>query len=213
MSTVVDSVSSVRPASPAAQPQETRWHRFCEFVLHRRVRITAILFATLILEDAIIGVRPHGLANFNDLFGIVGLGLVLCGLAVRSWAAGILHKRTQLTTSGPYGIVRHPLYIGSYLMMVGFCVLIDDVENIWIVLGPILALYIFRAIREERTLAAQYGPLWDTYAKSVPRFLPLRWPKSFFSTWSLKQWVNNGEYNAVAAVALGLVAIQIWHLS
>jgi protein-S-isoprenylcysteine O-methyltransferase Ste14 len=186
------------------------WKKFLAFVVHRRVRLTAILFVMLLVEDVWNHTDPLNLANLTDYKVLLGLGLVFSGLALRSWAAGTLHKRTELTMSGPYGLVRHPLYIGSFMMMVGFCQLIDDSENIWFVMGPVLALYIYRAIHEEKFLAAAFPDQWAEFSRKVPRFFPRRLPKQLFSTWNLKQWINNREYQAVSAVFLGLAALQIW---
>jgi uncharacterized membrane protein len=134
---------------------------------------------------------------------------------LRSWAAGILHKTSQLTTSGPYALVRHPLYVGSFMMMIGFCVLIDDVENIWFVLGPFAFIFVINLLSEERKLSKKFGPRWQDYAGKVPRFLPYRLSMNVFAPWNGRQWLNNREYNAVAATILGLIAIQAWsmHLS
>jgi protein-S-isoprenylcysteine O-methyltransferase Ste14 len=186
------------------------WKKFLAFVVHRRVPLTGILFVLLLAEDVWNHTAPLNLTNLTDYKVLLGLGLVLGGLALRSWAAGTLHKRTELTMSGPYGLVRHPLYIGSFMMMVGFCQLIDDSENIWFVMGPVLALYIYRAIHEEKFLAGAFPDQWTEFARKVPRFFPRRLPKQLFSTWSFKQWINNREYQAVSAVVLGLVALQVW---
>lgn len=191
---------------------ETPWQKFLAFLVHRRVRLTAILFVLLLLEDVWDRVDPHNLANLTDYKVLLGLGLVFCGVGLRSWAAGTLHKRTELTTSGPYGLVRHPLYIGSFMMMLGFCFLVDDAENIWFVLGPVLALYVYRALHEEKTLAAAFPEQWADFERAVPRFFPRHRPKELFATWSLKQWIKNREYQAVSAVLLGLVALQIWQM-
>ncbi len=193
-------------------PAETLWQKLLAFLMHRRVRITAVLFILLLLEDVWNQVDPHNLANLTDYKVLLGLGLVLCGLGLRSWAAGTLHKRTELTTSGPYGLVRHPLYIGSFMMMVGFCELIDDAENIWFVFGPMLALYVYRALHEEKILAAAFPDQWADFARNVPRFFPRRLPKQVFATWNFRQWIKNREYQAVSAVLLGLVALQIWQM-
>jgi len=191
-------------------PGSNPWKKFLAFVVHRRVPLTGVLFVLLLAEDVWNHTDPHNLANLTDYKVLLGLGLVFSGLALRSWAAGTLHKRTELTTSGPYGLVRHPLYIGSFMMMVGFCQLIDDAENIWFVLGPVLALYIYRALHEEKFLAAKFPDQWTEFARKVPRFIPRRLPPKPFSAWNLKQWINNREYQAVSAVLLGLVALQIW---
>ncbi len=191
---------------------ETLWQKFIKFLLHRRVPITAFVFIALIVEDVISRVRPHSLLNFRDYYALLGLGLVFSGLGLRSWAAGTLHKRTQLATSGPYGLFRHPLYIGSLFMMLGFCTLIGDKENIWFVLGPILLLYILRANHEEKIISAAFPEQWPAYADKVPRFIPRKLPTQVFADWSLGQWLNNREYQAVSAVLLGLVALQGWHM-
>lgn len=191
---------------------KTLWKKFLAFLTHRRVPLTVFLFALLLLEDVVNRVNPRNLANLADYKVLVGLGLVFCGTGLRSWAAGTLHKRRVLTTSGPYGLVRHPLYIGSFMMMLGFCTLIDDAENIWFVLGPVLALYIYRALTEERTLAAAFPDQWAEFERKVPRFFPRRLPKQPIATWSLNQWIKNREYQALSAVLLGLVALQVWQI-
>jgi protein-S-isoprenylcysteine O-methyltransferase Ste14 len=192
--------------------EQTLWQKFIKFLLHRRVRITAIVFVALLVEDMWERVDPHNLANLGDYKVLLGLGLVFSGLALRTWAAGTLHKRTQLATTGPYQLFRHPLYIGSFLMMLGFCFLVDDRENIWFVLGPILFLYVLRALHEEKIIAAVFPDQWPAYAQKVPRFIPRRLPTEMFTDWNFSQWINNREYQAVSAVLLGLVAVQVWHL-
>ena len=51
---------------------------------------------------------------------IAGTLLVVLGLAVRAWAAGHLRRDSPLTTSGPYAYVRHPLYLGTAIVLIGF---------------------------------------------------------------------------------------------
>jgi protein-S-isoprenylcysteine O-methyltransferase Ste14 len=200
------------PATTQALSAENPWQKTLSFLLRRRVPITSFLFIALVVEDLINGTNPHSLMNLRDYHVLLGLGLVFAGLGLRSWAAGTIHKRTELTTSGPYGLVRHPLYIGSLMLMLGFCTLVNDRENIWFVLGPILLLYIWRAITEERYLSAAFPDQWPTYARNVPRFVPRRLPMELFRSWRLEQWLNNREYQAVSAVLLGLVALQAWHV-
>ena len=185
--------------------------RFSQLLLQRRVRITSFIFLVLLLEDLITRVDPHSLANFRDYHVRLGLGLVGSGILLRSWAAGTLRKHIRLATTGPYSLVRHPLYIGSLLLMLGFCALIDDAENIWFVLGPILMLYVFHAVQEEKNMAAAFPEQWPAYAASVPRFIPRKLPNELLTDWTLAQWLKNREYQSVVAVAIGLAAVQVWH--
>jgi protein-S-isoprenylcysteine O-methyltransferase Ste14 len=190
-----------------------RWTQFANFIVRRRVAISLVGFIVLIAEDVLSGTKPHSLINLAEHHAAWGLALVLAGLGIRSWAAGTLHKWAELTTVGPYGIVRHPLYLGSFLMMIGFCTIIDDGENILFVLGPILAIYVFAMLREEGGLAQRFPNQWPDFAKRVPRFLPRRLPVQPFAAWSGRQWLANREYQAVLASLTGLVALQLWHLA
>lgn len=181
------------------------------FLVRRRVRLTVAVFFVLIAEDLVERVQPHNLLNFSDATTILGLTLIMGGVALRSLAAGTLRKSAQLTTHGLYGLVRHPLYVGSFMMMVGFSLIIGDSENIWVVLGPILALYVYRIVVEERHLAAKFGGQWTDYASAVPRFIPRRLPIGMLGPWRLGEWLKNREYQAVGAVFAGLIAIQLWN--
>ena len=207
----MSSISSVNRESSRDNDISQTFRRRCvEFLLQRRVRITVVVFAALIAEDVLVGFRPHDLLNYHDGHTLLGLALVAAGVATRTWAAGILHKRKQLMTVGPYALIRHPLYAGSLIMMIGFAALIDDPENIWIILGPMLGMYILRALHEERVLSRHFSSQWEEYAKVVPRFIPYRGSKHVLAPWSVTQWIRNREYRAVVAVAIGLMAIEAW---
>ncbi len=59
---------------------------------------------------------------------------------------------------------------------------------------------------------AQFPDQWADYAAKVPHFFPRRLPTKPFKNWDFKQWVKNREYQAVIAVFLGLIALQIWQM-
>ncbi len=207
---MLSDAAAAPPPGSNAHSVSTLWQKCRAFLLRYRIRISLIVFLALIAEDYLEGLRPHNLMNVGDWKSLLGVGLIVAGLALRSWAAGILHKTAELTTLGPYALVRHPLYVGSFMMMVGFCLLIDDVENIWFVLGPFAFMYVVKLLAEERVLAKKFGERWQKYADTVPRFVPYRLPKNAFAAWNGQQWLGNREYNALAATALGLLAIQAW---
>ena len=204
------SAESSVPISAEPAAENSNWRKFANWLVRRRIRISVVVFLILIAEDVLERIRPHDLLNVHDVKSMLGIALVVTGLAIRSWAAGILHKRTTLTTTGPYALLRHPLYVGSLLMMVGICTLIDDSENIWIVLGPICLVYVIGVLHEERTLANLFGGQWSEYVQSTPRFFPRRMPKAAFADWTLQQWLANREYQALVAVILGLAAMEVW---
>jgi protein-S-isoprenylcysteine O-methyltransferase Ste14 len=186
--------------------------RLTFFVIRRRIFLSFVLFTALIVDDVWRGVRPHDLADFRDPVTIVGGLLVAIGLAVRSWAAGILRKDEELTTSGPYRLVRNPLYLGSFLMMFGFCALINDPRNFLFVLGPVLLLYVIKVRNEERWLCRLFPAQFAQYKSQTPRFLPRIARTDVLAPWSSEQWLRSREYQAVSAAAGALVAIKIWQM-
>ena len=51
---------------------------------------------------------------------LIGAGVSVLGLAIRAWAAGHIRKNAELAISGPYAFTRNPLYLGSFLLGLGF---------------------------------------------------------------------------------------------
>ncbi len=102
----------------------------------------------------------------------IGAGIAGAGLVLRGAAAGHLRKHEQLTTSGPYGYTRNPLYLGSGLLAVGFLL----ASGSWIVAALLIAYFaLFYPVvmrQEEQELRARYGPAFDDYAARVPLFWP-----------------------------------------
>ena len=184
-----------------------------EFLIRRRILLSLLLFIVLIGEDVAFGSKPHDVLDFRDPVGVLGTILVLSGLALRSWSVGILRKNRELTTTGPYRLIRNPLYVGSFMMMFGFCAIIGDSENIWFVVGPVLLMYIVKVRQEERSLSALFPQQWPDYARQTPRFFPRIGRLDLKADWSGAQWMRSREYQAVAATAVALVALKIWQAS
>jgi protein-S-isoprenylcysteine O-methyltransferase Ste14 len=79
-----------------------------------------------------------------------------------------------VATSGPYAIVRHPMYAGAILFLFGTPLLLGSWYGV--ALAPILVLaFGVRAVLEERTLAAQFPDYADYAARVRYRFVPLIW--------------------------------------
>jgi len=102
----------------------------------------------------------------------VGALIALPGLALRAWATGHLRKNEALAFSGPYAYTRNPLYVGSFLIGLGFTVAAGR-----LILGLVFAalfLGIYPAVMrvEARTLSKLFGEDYRRYATAVPLFLP-----------------------------------------
>jgi protein-S-isoprenylcysteine O-methyltransferase Ste14 len=132
-----------------------------------------------------------------------GLAVACAGEGVRVWAAGHLEKSREVTASGPYRWMRHPLYVGSSILALGVVVASRSY-----LLGGLAALYmgatITAAIRtEEAFLRRTFGDAYDRYARDQAPGVARRF--------SLERAVRNKEYRAVAGLAAGfaLLALRI----
>jgi protein-S-isoprenylcysteine O-methyltransferase Ste14 len=100
------------------------------------------------------------------------LPLVLLGVALRVWARGHLDRHHHVTQTGPYRFVRHPLYIGSFAMGLGFACM----TGFWFV-PPLFVLlyfgsYVPKGLREETFLRGRYGDEYTGYAERVGALWP-----------------------------------------
>lgn len=144
---------------------------------------------------------------------LLGLLLVIPGLAIRALASGHVRKNEQLTTSGPYAYTRNPLYLGSLILALGFAV----ASRSWWVAGVMvlmfLAIYIPVIKSEEVYLRSQFHE-FDEYARVVPRLIPrLSAPGNGEVCFSKHLYLKHREYNALlgaTAVTAFLVGKLLW---
>lgn len=76
----------------------------------------------------------------------------------------------QLVTRGPYALVRHPMYSGLFLAALGSLLIYFTWTTL--LFACFCPFLVFRARREENTLAAEFGGQWHEYCQQVPAFLP-----------------------------------------
>jgi len=134
---------------------------------------------------------------------IIGAAVALPGLALRAWASGHLRKNETLATTGPYAYTRNPLYLGSFLIGLGFTIAAGQVLLVVIFLVMILGIYLPVMRVESGTLGELFGKKYARYAKEVPllfhRLSPYRTKSSV--TFDRTLYLRYREYRA----AIGLV--------
>ena len=136
----------------------------------------------------------------------VGAVEIVAGLFIRGLASGHVQKNEALATSGPYAYTRNPLYLGSLLMGVGFCMAARSWWVAVVLVVMFLAVYL-PVIRGEEVFLREKFPEFEEYARRVPRLMPMvgrasdsQEPSPGFS-WDL--YLKHREYNAL----LGAVAM------
>jgi len=149
---------------------------------------------------------------------VPGLALAVAGAALRLWATGHLLKTDELTTAGPYGHLRHPLYAGALLMGTGFLLMAGpQVATVLLPLGLVFYFGYYLAYKERvesERLEAIYGDEFRRYRASVPALIPrlTRWrahPDGEAPRWRLERVVENDEQTALAYAAIAAVALAI----
>ena len=138
-------------------------HRIRELRYHEIAR--QLLAVVLILVYAVTA-RP------TPLLAGVGLTLALAGTLFRLYASGFIVKNKELATNGPYALVRHPLYTGNILIIIGFAL----ANGTWWALPLALLFFWFyypTAIEyEDRKLHGLFKEEWERWAQSTPALVP-----------------------------------------
>jgi protein-S-isoprenylcysteine O-methyltransferase Ste14 len=131
------------------------------------------------IAAAILGLRTGEAAPSMPLVA-AGIAMTAAGELIRLW--GVHHigaiSRTRsdrlgpLVDTGPFALVRNPLYVGNILVWVGFAL---SARLVW--LAPLAAVLLgaeYQAIVrwEEQLLASRLGASYRDYATQVPRWLP-----------------------------------------
>ena len=136
----------------------------------------------------------------------VGGALAIIGLLNRAWASGHIRKNDALAVSGPYAYTRNPLYLGSFLLGIGFTVAANNLWLIAVFAALFLGIYLPVMRVEARTLRQLFGTEYEKYSESVPLLLPRLTPykakNKSDAKFNLDLYLRYREYRA----ALGLIA-------
>jgi protein-S-isoprenylcysteine O-methyltransferase Ste14 len=149
----------------------------------------------------------------------IGSIFVVSGAAIRVWSAGHLLKTDRLATTGPYAYVRHPLYLGTLMIVLGFAIIAGGVASALLV--PALLLWFFlyyypyKNRIENARLERLYGEEFAAYRAEVPALFPSRrpWPareaRSAPARWSAQLFHANHEAATLLGLSLGLCALAL----
>jgi len=166
--TVVAVDNAVRAArGDTREPDVARW------------TLGMALVAVVVAFGIVLERRSGGPAAMPDLVTAVAVAVAVAGallhLGARRAFGAAWSSRTggasELVERGPYARVRHPLYVGLGLLAMGSIVAHPSRP---VVIGglSLLAGLAVKIAREERALAAAFGPRWDDYCRRVPRLVP-----------------------------------------
>jgi protein-S-isoprenylcysteine O-methyltransferase Ste14 len=138
---------------------------------------------------------------------LIGMSIAAFGELLRIWAAGHLHKAREVTASGPYRFLPHPLYVGSSVMGLGLAIASNSIP-VAVLIAIYLVTTLTAAIRsEEAFLRRTFGEQYDLYRSGIAA--KRRDPGAARRRFSLAQAMANREYRAVAGFVVALLLL-IW---
>jgi len=148
--------------------------------------------------------------------GLTGLAIATLGALVRVWSASILSAGIMgsknpetgvLITSGPFAVVRNPLYVGTMLIFTGYGLCFGWIAG--------LLFFLFHAIRYVRMVSFEELQFQDSqtaefqrYTQRVPRFIPRRLPLESWTgpVCTLESFLGNALF---VSIPVG-VAVSLW---
>ncbi len=141
----------------------------------------AMLFSRA-FENGLLGRRFLGA---DPRFAWLGIGLTFAGAGIATWARAVLGKNWsaavevkrdhELIRSGPYAHIRHPIYTGLLMAVVGTAITIGEFRGL-AAIALILVAHTLKAKREEAAMIAEFGEKYSQY-RSETGFLFPRWQK------------------------------------
>jgi protein-S-isoprenylcysteine O-methyltransferase Ste14 len=166
--------ASRRPVGESAGPKASWLHS----PFYYAAALTFCIVVSVVLWIPLPGVP------FPDAIAILGALLTFSGLALALWGRRSLGKMyfvstnlgaqtlagQRLVTTGPYAIVRHPMYLGLGTAAFGSLMLYQTWTTVFLIFVALIVVR--RALLEEEVLAKTFGAEWLGYRRRVPMLLP-----------------------------------------
>jgi protein-S-isoprenylcysteine O-methyltransferase Ste14 len=159
-------------AAVGAKAGRARWGTFAGF------RVAAVLIVLLLVRTRVL--KGHAALNNDPWLEGIGLAVFAAGLALavwarlyigRNWGTPMSRKEDpDLVTTGPYHSIRHPIYSGIILAMVGTAL---AVSWYWFIAVVLLSGYfIYSATVEERYMTGLFPDAYPDYKNTTKMLIP-----------------------------------------
>ncbi|MCX6291953.1 MAG: isoprenylcysteine carboxylmethyltransferase family protein [Bacteroidetes bacterium] len=189
------------------------------WLFRHRGPLPAVLF---LLAVPAVYLADYSSMSEGYLHGLNVLSVFICsvGFLIRAYTIGTTPKGTsgrnteqqvaeQLNSTGIYSIVRHPLYLGNYLMWIGIVLYTKNFSFV-IIVSLLFWIYYERIMfAEERFLERKFGEAYLQWSMKAPAFIPRlsRFVKSNIP-FSIKS-VLRREYSGILATVFGFAFVNL----
>lgn len=148
------------------------------------------LVFTILVPGTLLGMVPWLLLHWSGeavmpsfSFWLIGLIPFFVGAILYFWCAGAftfigrgtpapIDAPVFLVRSGPYQWVRNPMYLGVFSVLLGEVILFHSLSLFGYMLLAGIVVHLFVVFYEEPSLLRQFGQSYETYLRTVPRWLP-----------------------------------------
>ncbi|MBI3602251.1 MAG: isoprenylcysteine carboxylmethyltransferase family protein [Candidatus Omnitrophica bacterium] len=152
-------------------------------------------------------------SSLDDQSLRAGIGYIIAGLLIRLWSNGYAIKNDKLTISGPYAFVRDPLYLGTFLMAIGFTIVLKMGWVVGLLFLAALGLMYYKTIRsEQKMLLEKFGSVYQNYCAKVPAMIPWRLiPYTNGEQWpfNLQRLIKSKEHKPLFWITIILIAFHL----
>ncbi len=142
------------------------------------IRVAILLVVLALFRSSAL--KNHSTTIANPWLEVIGLAVFLLGLALAIWARVYLGRNwgtpmsqkvdAELVTTGPYRYIRHPIYSGIILGMIGTSIAIS---LYWIVAVVLLGAYfVYSATVEDRNMEGLFPGTYAAYKSSTKMLIP-----------------------------------------
>lgn len=188
--------------------------------LFRYRSILPFAFLPVLIHTGWVWRDSSQVIEFSLTWNLLCLTVSLLGLAIRVATVGFVSRSTSgrntreqragaLNTTGLYSIVRHPLYLGNFLIWFGICLPVSGLESVLLFICAFWLYYERIITAEEQFLQERFGQRFLDWAARTPALLP------DCSNWTAPAlpfcWrsIFSREYCAVLGIGSGFAIINV----
>jgi protein-S-isoprenylcysteine O-methyltransferase Ste14 len=145
------------------------------------IALTGLAFALLFNDRFAIGLLARRFVPYSLVIAYAGLALTLTGIGFaiwarvflgRNWSAIVTIKHDhQMVRTGPYALVRHPIYSGFLLAVLGSALVFGEVRGL-LALGVACLAWWLKSRLEEKFMEQQFGEEYAVYKRRVKALIP-----------------------------------------